>query len=485
MRLSTLLVKMYKMYKLIFIILFVKYCYSADNDNLYERCLDGYTYRFRSDDVTLPELSKILAIAYPNALYVSRQTDSVYVSLKNEENYLDIRAALGDLHIKIEYVNLLIKYQDFLDVQTYLDKYNIVYQYGEMEQFFNPVQCEVYIPPSEGGGGGPVSDKILESLESIKKLNVEANEYLINLQDTAGDSNRDLKTIKSTTTDASDYLKKIQDITQESDGYLKTIEGIVKTAVGITKTLANIYQGSYQIYQFLTGASGRGAGEICPLDNAKMEVKPPLPLPPDQKETVFGAPQEILLRNYTFGNLTLSEYFLGYGLESPLVPPIPPGGNNYGFLIETLSHISSKTAELVFDESYDPSKFLEGHQAMEIFDGAKGKTTFGLDWTPEARSKWIEYMKLNDPNIPNPAIYITLQNENGGGRKGDPMEFPTASSVEILLASFTSSFLPYKYELRQRYTCPGEPAKCEVYYQLIINRDELVKFLKSQSIDCV
>lgn len=397
-------------------------CVYGNPDDFYERCLDGFTYRFRSNDVTLPTLSKILAIAYPNALYVSRQTDSVYVSLKNEETYEDIRAALGDLHIKIEYVNLLVTYTEFQEVQADLEKYNIRYEYGKMEQFFNPTQCEVYIPPSDGSDG-----KILTSLEAIQNYTKVGSDYLLN----------------------------IQKLSTESLGFLETIESIVKTAVGIAQTIRNIYQGSYQIYQFLTGASanGAGGGEICPFENTHMEIKPPLPVP----NSVFSS--------------TLND-------DKPQIIPTP--FNNFQYLVEYFANMTTAQHYDLLEVIQDPFVWTTGPYELNLFIG-QGKNIFGINWDDNAKAQWNNFMKSTDPD---PYLYVHLQNEQNGGRQNDPMELVPGSKINVVVFSATSIYYPYKFTWSFPVTCPDEPAKCLVYYQFIIKRSGVLKLLDFYGVTC-
>lgn len=390
--------------KLIIFLLLFFFTYAQNNQK--ERCLNGYQYRLDLLETTVSkeQFANILGYAFPFALAVKIDAtdNAVYAYFKEEQELSYFFNVLNLLKFQVKYVNLLITSAEYDNIKDLLIKYEIKEPF---DQYFYTAQCKVYIPPSEDASKEEV-DKVISIINTINSYVNSMNEYLNSIKD------------------------------------------VIQGAVGVTQTLKNIYQGSYQIYQFLTGRSSL-FGEVCP--DGRMYYEPPLP-------------PYALLKSIQFNG-------------------IPPTGNDFEFMVELLSNISTESANKIFLAFNDPENFHDAtaeNASLNLFIGGNANT-FGVQWDDVAKTSWINIMK----NLAFDNIYVTLQMNGGAGRKGEPEIFPSGTSTILKFASFTSKYYPFKYEFSKEVSCPGEPAVCSFYKQLIINKKELQNYFASKFVKCV
>ena len=377
-----------------------------------ERCSIGYVYRIQTtENVTGDEFSSIAAYAFPSAIKIDiRNENDVMLFTNDEYTYNDINGALGSMNIIVTYVNQLDNAQSYQKVISLINKYSISKPFDDMEYYYYPNKCEVYIPPTSetgGGGSGPETKEIL------------------------------------------DYLKLVEGYVKQAKEYLATLQSIIQTTTESLSILKNVYQGSYQIYQFLTGRAAPGPGEICPVPGEIMAVVPQLPPPP-----------------------TSLQY-----------APIPPATNDFAFMVELLSNTTNVEASRMFKTTDNPFEFYEGDfesTRLDLFIGGH-ENVFGIDWDKETSQRWINVMGADQYK----KLIITLQLPNGHGMKGDPGEYPAGSTVVMKYSSFTSKYYPYKFEEIRYINCPPEPSRCLLYKQIIVDKTLLKEYFHNHFVFCM
>lgn len=308
----------------------------------------------------------------------------------------------------------------------------------------------------------------------IEKLNIKDNSIILN------DINKSLISIKDINTKSETFFEKIFRLIETSQGYLNTISGIVTQGKGIATSVRNIYQGTFEIYQYLV-AGGITAGMICSgIGERLTRFRPSLP-PFSEANYLFTEPNS---------------------LKTPLIEYTPIIQNDIDSLVELIANCSKEEFDSIFQQAPHPSVWFNAdaetyglymrHEDRNNFN----ELTFGRDWNFDSgtfEKEWKTAMNLNSYKY----ILITMQldgkdddGEQVGMHPTIPKKLVPGKTNTVYYAYFASKFFPFvKTSINIYPYCDeneehGSDDICGVFKQLIVNKKQLKEYYVKQNIEC-